>query len=75
MARDSILRCCGKKGYTLYDEWVANPATKLIGENSYDTLNWLWIPKSDLGYEYMTLKPFPRHMRRYHVSLWLGSIR
>ena len=28
MARDAILCCLGKKGYTLHDEWVANPDMK-----------------------------------------------
>ena len=28
IARDTMLCCPGKKGYTLHDDWVANPATK-----------------------------------------------
>ena len=56
MAGDAILCHLGKKGYALHDQWVANPAAKADCEKSYDTLNQLWIPKLDLGYEYMTSK-------------------
>ena len=54
--------------------WLTQPQ-KPTSENSYDTLNQLWIVKLDLGYEYMTSKPFARSMRRHHMNLRPGSFR
>ena len=52
MARDAIYWCLGKKGYALYDEWIADPPTKFnwwefpwYFESNLDTevRPWVWV--------------------------------